>query len=116
MDWAKLFRTDRSKIGCEAFSQPFYSLHQFIHFKFLLGAPAAYKYFSRAEYYSTTSIHNYDMTASKKSDYPNLKKTVNTDNLNVNEPKETQREHAIPGQIKRDTAAVAGGKQVGYRC
>ena len=41
-------------------------------------------------------------------------KTVKTDDLNVEEnAKETQRDHAIPGQIKRDTAAnIAGGKQV----
>ena len=39
-------------------------------------------------------------------------KTVKTDDLNVNEPKDKSRDHAIPGQIKRDTAAVAGGKQV----
>ena len=37
---------------------------------------------------------------------------MKTDDLNVDQPKETQREYAIPGQIKRDTAAVAGGKQV----
>ena len=40
-------------------------------------------------------------------------KTIKTDDLNVDQPKETLREHAIPGQIKRDTAAnIAGGKQV----
>ena len=40
-------------------------------------------------------------------------KTIKTDDLNVNQPKETQREHAVPGQIKRDTTAnIAGGKQV----
>ena len=40
-------------------------------------------------------------------------KTIKTDDLNVDQPKETLRDHAIPGQIKRDTAAnIAGGKQV----
>ena len=40
-------------------------------------------------------------------------KTIKTDDLDVDQPKETQREHAVPGQIKRDTTAnIAGGKQV----
>ena len=39
---------------------------------------------------------------------------IKTDDLNVDQPKETNREYAVPGQIKRDTAAVAGGKQVEY--
>ncbi len=74
-----------------------------------MGAPAAYKYFSRAEYYNTTAIYNHNLSNPRPShDF----KTVKTDDLNVDEPKETQREHAIPGQIKRDTNAVAGGKQV----
>ena len=72
-----------------------------------VGAPAAYKYFSRAEYYNTTAIYNHDMTAARKE-----LKTVKTDDLDVDQPKDKQREYAIPGQIKRDTAAVAGGKQV----
>ena len=43
-------------------------------------------------------------------------KTIKTDDLNLDQPKETLREHAIPGQIKRDTAAnIAGGKQVRKR-
>ena len=43
----------------------------------------------------------------------NKLKTVKTDDLNVDQPKDTQRDHAIPGQIKRDTVAnIAGGKQV----
>lgn len=74
-----------------------------------MGAPAAYKYFSRAEYYNTTAIYNHNLSGgAKKGDL----KTVKTDDLNVDQPKETQRDHAIPGQIKRDTNAVAGGKQV----
>ena len=40
---------------------------------------------------------------------------IKTDDLNVDQPKETNREYAVPGQIKRDTAAVAGGKQVKYK-
>ena len=45
-------------------------------------------------------------------------KTVNTEELDVetvpNKDGETKREHAIPGQITRDTAdtRIAGGKQV----
>ena len=77
----------------------------------LLGAPAAYKYFSRAEYYNTTAIYNHDMTAAKLRN-ENQKTVIKTDDLNVDQPKETNREYAVPGQIKRDTAAVAGGKQV----
>ena len=48
------------------------------------------------------------MNGANKKDF----KTVKTDDLNVDEPKDKHRDHAIPGQIKRDTAAVAGGKQV----
>ena len=44
----------------------------------------------------------------------NQKTVIKTDDLNVNQPKETNREYAVPGQIKRDTAAIAGGKQVQY--
>ena len=74
-----------------------------------VGAPAAYKYFSRAEYYTTTAIYNHDMTNANRKEL----KTVKTDDLHVDQPKDTQRDHAIPGQIKRDTAAnIAGGKQV----
>ena len=40
---------------------------------------------------------------------------IKTDDLDVNQPKETNREYAVPGQIKRDTAAIAGGKQVQYK-
>ena len=40
---------------------------------------------------------------------------IKTDDLNVDQPKETNREYAVPGQIKRDTAAVAGGKQVKFK-
>lgn len=75
-----------------------------------VGAPAAYKYFSRAEYYNTTAIYNHKMGPTRKAEL----RTVKTDDLNVDEQKDTQREHAIPGQIKRDTAAVAGGKQASH--
>ena len=72
------------------------------------GTPAAYKYFSRSEFYNSTAIYNRNINA----DNTKLK-TVKTDDLDVNQPKDRQREHAIPGQIKRDTAAnIAGGKQV----
>ena len=72
------------------------------------GAPAAYKYFSRAEFYNSTAIYNRNINPDRKE-----LKTVKTDDLDVNQPKDRQREHAIPGQIKRDTAAnIAGGKQV----
>lgn len=71
------------------------------------GTPAAYKYFSRSEFYNSTAIYNRNINADNKL------KTVKTDDLDVNQPKDRQREHAIPGQIKRDTAAnIAGGKQV----
>jgi len=79
-----------------------------------IGAPAAYKYFSRAEYYNTTAIFNRNMESSiaEKKAVSGLK-TIKTDDLDVDQPKETQREHAVPGQIKRDTTAnIAGGKQV----
>ncbi len=46
-------------------------------------------------------------TGTKKSEM----KTIKTEDLDVEQAKETQREHAIPGQIKRD-APIAGGKQV----
>ena len=40
-------------------------------------------------------------------------KTVNTEDLDMDKAVSTRREHAIPGEIKRDTAAnIAGGKQV----
>ena len=45
----------------------------------------------------------------------NQKTVIKTDDLDVNQPKETNREYAVPGQIKRDTAAIAGGKQVQYK-
>ena len=51
------------------------------------------------------------MTAAKLRN-ENQKTVIKTDDLNVDQPKETNREYAVPGQIKRDTAAVAGGKQV----
>lgn len=74
------------------------------------GTPAAYKYFSRTEFYNSTAIYNRNINADNKL------KTVKTDDLDVNQPKDRQREHAIPGQIKRDTAAnIAGGKQVHLR-
>ena len=54
------------------------------------------------------------MTAAKLRN-ENQKTVIKTDDLNVDQPKETNREYAVPGQIKRDTAAVAGGKQVEYK-
>ena len=40
-------------------------------------------------------------------------KTVKTEDLDVDREMTNKREHAIPGEIKRDTAAnIAGGKQV----
>jgi len=42
-------------------------------------------------------------------------KTVKTEDLDVDREMSTKREHAIPGEIKRDTAAnIAGGKQVNH--
>jgi hypothetical protein len=40
---------------------------------------------------------------------------VKTEDLDVDREMSTKREHAIPGEIKRDTAAnIAGGKQVNH--
>ena len=40
-------------------------------------------------------------------------KTVKTEDLDVEKELPTKRDHAIPGAIKRDTAAnIEGGKQV----
>ena len=70
-------------------------------------APVAYKYFSRSDFYNPTVIFNRNM--SRKQEL----KTVKTEDLDVeSSSKETKRDHAIPGAIKRDTAVVAGGKQV----
>jgi hypothetical protein len=46
-------------------------------------------------------------------DYRKELKTVKTEDLDVEGEKETKRDHAIPGEIKRDTVA-AGGKQVSF--
>ena len=43
-------------------------------------------------------------------------KTVKTEDLDMEKELPTKRDHAIPGAIKRDTAAnIEGGKQVGHR-
>lgn len=66
-----------------------------------VGAPATYKYLSRNEYYNPTQ----DIRAPVK--------TINTLDIDVNENKNLERDHAIPGEIKRDTAAnIAGGQKV----
>lgn len=73
-----------------------------------MGAPAAYKYFSRAEYYNTTAVFNRNMASERKEI-----KTIKTEDLDMERTKVSQREHAIPGTITRDTTAnIAGGKQV----
>ena len=79
----------------------------------VLSGPATYKYLSRtADYYS-------GVTPGERRSYglaPSVsRKTINTEDIGVEkEDKKVEREHAIPGEIKRDTAAtnVARGKQV----
>merc|ERR1711953_601239 len=48
------------------------------------GTPAAYKYFSRSEFYNSTAIYNRNINADNKL------KTVKTDDLDVNQPKDRQ--------------------------
>lgn len=78
-----------------------------------VAAPAAYKYFARTDYYNTTAIYNRSMSGGYSNSRSKELKTIKTEDIDVEQNKETQREHAIPGTIKRDTAAnIAGGKQV----
>ncbi|XP_059078649.1 uncharacterized protein LOC131877095 isoform X2 [Tigriopus californicus] len=66
-----------------------------------VGTPATYKYLSRNEFYNPTQ----DMRAPVK--------TINTLDIDVHEDKNLERDHAIPGEIKRDTAAnIAGAQKV----
>ena len=73
--------------------------------------PAAYKYFSRSDFYNPTIIFNRSMSNESTARKQELI-TVKTEDLDLeSNSKDTKREHAIPGAIKRDTAH-AGGKQV----
>merc|ERR1711997_1108648 len=81
--------------------------------------PAAYKYFSRSDnFYNPTILFNRSMASDNASSLTKREslKTVNTEELDVdtNKDHDTKRDHAIPGQITRDTAdtRIAGGRQV----
>ena len=75
-----------------------------------LASPATYKYLSRSEYYS--AIPSSYKGVNKNNNNQTLK-TINTEDIDVETDKKLERDHAIPGEITRDTAAkIAGGKQV----
>ena len=76
-------------------------------------APVAYRYFSRSDFYNPIVIFNRSMSTDKTAARKQEMVTVNTEDLNVEcDSKETNRQHAIPGAIKRDTTQAPGGRQV----
>lgn len=70
-------------------------------------SPAAYKYLSgRQDYYSTSA---YSRFSSEQRDL----RTIKTEEIDTEEKKESKRDHAIPGEITRDTTLnIRGGKPV----
>ena len=69
-------------------------------------------YYSRQKDFYTPSVYSRIYA----SDYDNKRlerRTINTDEINTEEKKENRRDHAIPGEITRDTTLnVRGGKAV----
>merc|ERR1711874_457663 len=72
-------------------------------------SPAAYKYLSgRQDYYSTSAYSRYSSDLDKRD-----LRTIKTEEIDTTEVKESKRDHAIPGEITRDTTLnIRGGKPV----
>jgi len=72
-------------------------------------SPAAYKYLSgRQDYYTTSSYSRYSSDIDKRD-----LRTIKTEEIDTEEKKESKRDHAIPGEITRDTTLnIRGGKPV----
>lgn len=73
-------------------------------------SPAAYKYLAgRHDYYSTSAYSRLYASELEKRDL----RTIKTEEIDTNEKKESKRDHAIPGEITRDTTLnIKGGKPV----
>jgi len=72
-------------------------------------SPAAYKYLSgRQDYYSTSAYSRYTSEVEKRD-----LRTIKTEEIDTTEKRESKRDHAIPGEITRDTTLnIRGGKPV----
>jgi len=73
-------------------------------------SPATYKYLAtRQDYYSPSAYSRVYSSELEKRDL----KTIKTEEIDTSEKKETSRDHAIPGEITRDTTLnIRGGKPV----
>lgn len=73
-------------------------------------SPATYKYLAgRQDYYSTSAYSRMYASELEKRDL----RTIKTEEIDTNEKKESKRDHAIPGEITRDTTLnIRGGKPV----
>ena len=76
-----------------------------------LSPTATYGYYTARKDYYTPSA--YSRIYSSDYDKRQERRTINTDEIDTEEKKENRREHAIPGEITRDTTLnVRGGKAV----
>jgi len=73
-------------------------------------SPATFKYLSgRQDYYTTSAYSRIYASDIEKRDL----KTIKTEEIDTTEKKESKRDHAIPGEITRDTTLnIRGGKPV----